>query len=327
MAFLNTIGKGIFCFQETGAMTTIGFIGAGIMGNAMALRLTQLGYPIVAISSRNYNSAISLSQQIPNCHAYRNAQDVADHTDMVFITTPDDIIPVIAVQVAWHRGQYVLHSSGVAPTDILRPACAAGAMVGVFHPLQSFTSSEQAILNLPGSTFALEADPPLLGILKKMAEDLGGSCIELEAQDKVAYHAAAVMVSNYMITLTQMALDLWQTFGVSAPKATQALLPLMQGTLRNIGAVGLPQCLTGPIARGDIGTIRKHLAALEKVAPQLLGAYRELGRQTLPIALAKGKLTPEQADELAELLGPSIEGQGDIYEEHAEKQNTSRPRH
>jgi len=305
-------------------MTTIGFVGAGIMGNALALRLSRLGYPVIAVSSRRYTSAARLAQQIPGCQAYHNAQEVADRANMVFVTTPDDIIPVIAVQVTWRTGQSVVHASGVAATDILSPARDAGARVGVFHPLQSFASIEQAILNLPGSTFALETEPDLAGTLQKMANDLGGHWIELAAGDKVAYHAAAVIVSNYMVTLTQMALDLWQTFGIPAPQATQALLPLMQGTLRNIGAMGLPQCLTGPIARGDIGTVRKHLAALEDSAPQLLAAYRELGRRTLPIALAKGKLTTEQAAELSDLLKAPIERQGDIHEEHAEKQNTSR---
>jgi predicted short-subunit dehydrogenase-like oxidoreductase (DUF2520 family) len=105
-----------------------------------------------------------------------------------------------------------------------------------------------------------------------------------------------------MVTLVKLATDLWQTFGVSTTEATQALLPLLQGTVNNLGNVGLPDCLTGPIARGDLGTIRKHLAALEARAPALLPTYRELGRQTVPIALAKGRIDEQGAKEMHKLL-------------------------
>jgi len=104
--------------------------------------------------------------------------------------------------------------------------------------------------------------------------------------------------------LAKMATDLWQTFDVSVPEATEALLPLMQGTVNNLKNVGLPNCLTGPVARGDLGTIRKHLEALESRAPELLSAYREMGRQTIPIALAKGTIGEERAKELRELFTP-----------------------
>jgi predicted short-subunit dehydrogenase-like oxidoreductase (DUF2520 family) len=107
------------------------------------------------------------------------------------------------------------------------------------------------------------------------------------------------------VTLVKLATDLWQTFNVPTQKATKALLPLLRGTLHNIEAVGIPQCLTGPIARGDVGTIRKHLDALEKTAPSLLSTYRELGLQTIPIAVAKGRINQNQAQELRAILRPT----------------------
>ena len=116
------------------------------------------------------------------------------------------------------------------------------------------------------------------------------------------YHAAAVIACNYMVTLVKLATDLWQTFDVAPDEATQALLPLLRGTIANIDRVGIPQGLTGPIARGDTGTIRKHLEAMEKAAPDLLPTYRDLGRQTVPVALAKGRINQEQADALLALL-------------------------
>ena len=283
-------------------MIKLGFIGAGTVGTALSLKLSDAGYPVVAVSSRSQTSARKLSQAIDGCVPVGGNQEVADAAELVFITTPDDAIAQVASQVRWHKGQSVVHCSGADSTDILEPARKAGAWVGVFHPLQTFADVTQAIENIPGSTFALEAEEPLLKTLKDMAEAVKGRWIELKANDKVLYHAAAVIACNYLVTLVKSAADLWQSFGVPRHQAIQALLPLIRGTIHNIDTVGIPGCLTGPIARGDTGTIEKHLNALRKTAPDLLSAYRELGLQTIPVALAKGKINRNQADELREIL-------------------------
>jgi predicted short-subunit dehydrogenase-like oxidoreductase (DUF2520 family) len=276
-------------------MLKIGFIGAGTVGTALAARLAGRGYPVVAVSSRSRASAQRLARAIKGCRVFDSNQAVADNAELVFVTTPDDAIARVAAQVNWHPGQSVVHCSGADSVDILEPAREAGARVGAFHPLQTFASPQQAVENMPGSTFALEADEPLLGTLKEMAAALDGQWVELKAKDKVLYHAAAVFACNYMVTLTKLATDLWQSFGVSPPQATRALVPLLRGTLHNIETIGIPDCLTGPIARGDAGTINKHIEALREKAPELLFPYKELGLQTIPIALAKGKIDPEQA--------------------------------
>ncbi len=281
---------------------TIGFIGAGTTGTALAVRLTQHGYRVIAVSSRSLTSAEKLTGRISACKVYNRAQDVVDAAQLVFITTPDDTISKVAAEIQWHNQQNVAHCSGAHSVDILEPAKQRGANVGCFHPLQTFASVDQAIENIPGSTFALEAEEPLLTILKEMATTLEGDWVVLKAGDKVLYHAAAVFACNYLVTLVKLATDLWQTFGASPAQATKALMPLLRGTLSNIGNVGLPNCLTGPIARGDLGTIEKHLDALEKKTPTLFKMYKELGLQTIPIALAKGKIDLKRAEELQALL-------------------------
>jgi len=287
-------------------MLKLGFIGAGTVGTALSARLSSKGYQVVAISSRSQTSAINLANTISDCLAFNNNQDVADTAELVFIATPDDAISKVASQIRWHNGQSVVHCSGADSTDILEPARKLGAQVGVFHPLQTFASGSQAMENIPGSTFAIEAEEPLLNILKEMVGALDGSWVELKAGDKVIYHAAAVIACNYMVTLVKLANDLWQTFNISPHQATQALLPLLQGTINNIDAVGIPQCLTGPIARGDTGTVKKHLRALQNEAPAVLSTYRELGLQTIPIALAKGRIDQNKAEELEAVLKKSI---------------------
>jgi predicted short-subunit dehydrogenase-like oxidoreductase (DUF2520 family) len=280
----------------------LGFIGAGTVGTALAIRLSGKGYPVVAVSSRSRSSAESLSQEIGGCQISDSKQHVADAADTVFITTPDDAIASIVTDVKWHSTQSVVHCSGADSAAILEPAKRLDASVGVFHPLQTFANVTQAIDNIPGSTFSVEAKSPLLNTLKDMATALNGQWVELKADDKVLYHAAAVIACNYLVTLVKLATDLWQTFDVQRTEAVRALLPLLRGTINNIDAVGIPQCLTGPIARGDTGTIKKHLDALQKSAPAILTTYRELGLQTIPIALAKGRIDQRQAEEMEALL-------------------------
>jgi predicted short-subunit dehydrogenase-like oxidoreductase (DUF2520 family) len=283
-------------------MPKIGFIGAGTVGTALAVRLKEKGYPVIAVASRSKSSADRLAASVPGCKAYDTKQAVADVAELVFITTPDDAIGQVASELKWHPGQSVIHCSGAHSLDALEPAKRDGAQVGAFHPLQTFANVTHAIKNIPGTTFALEADGELLETLKQMSLDLEGSWVKLGAGDKVLYHTAAVFACNYLVTLTKLATDLWQTFGVSKPEATKALLPLLRGTLNNLENIGLPNCLTGPIARGDLGTIRKHLEALEKSAPEILSTYIELGLQTIPVALGKGKIDSKRAEELRQLL-------------------------
>lgn len=283
-------------------MVQIGFIGAGTVGTALAMSLSKAGYDVVAVFSRTFSSAERLASQVARAHAVGSGQEVADVADLVFVTTPDDAIEQVVAEIRWRPGRHVVHCSGVASVDILDRATRQGAFPGTFHPLQSFANVEQAILNLPGSTIAIEGAEHTRGVLKKLAEAVGGRWVELKPGDKVLYHAAAVIISNYTVALAKMATDLWAEFGVDTREATSALMPLLQGTVNNISNVGLPNCLTGPIARGDVGTITKHLEALEARAPSILEAYRVLGLQTIPVSLGKGKIDDEVAKHLKELF-------------------------
>jgi predicted short-subunit dehydrogenase-like oxidoreductase (DUF2520 family) len=280
----------------------ISIIGAGKVGAAMAVLLSRQGYKVVGVYDRDGNAAKALAAQIKGCRIYTASQQAVEAAALVFITTPDGVIPQIVTEVSWRPGQSVIHCSGADSTAILEPAKKAGAMTAAFHPLQTFAGAKEAMENLPGSTFCIEAEEPLLATLKQMAADLGGNWITLKAEDKAAYHAAAVFASNYLVTLVKLSADLWQTFNIPATQATKALLPLLKGTIHNIETIGLPGCITGPIARGDAGTVKKHLETIRTKAPQVLSTYKELGRQTVPIAVNKGTINQEQARQLDLLL-------------------------
>ncbi len=304
--------------KQNSSKPKIGFIGTGTTGTALAVKLHAQGYPIVAASDRTLSSTRRFADMVPDCRIYQKNQDVADNVDLTFITTPDDLIAPIAASLKWHSGQSVVHCSGAASLDILAPARGDGANTGAIHPLQTFASVSQAIDNIPGSTFGIEADEPLFSILRDMAVALEGNWVKLKPGDKVLYHAAAVLSCNYLITLVKLATDLWKSFGMDPEQATQALMPLLKGTLNNISNIGIPECLTGPIARGDTGTISKHISALEQSSTEALSAYLEMGLQTIPVALAKGKIDKKTADTLKTLLKEKQN------ERDAERQNPSR---
>ena len=284
----------------------VGFIGVGKVGTAMATALFKGGYPVVAVANKNIDASEKLADLVPGCHVFKTTQEVANTADHVFITTPDDSISTIASELIWRSEQNVVHCSGAASIDILEPAKKFGAMVGSFHPCQAFASVDQAIKNLPGSTFAIEAQGPLLDILKEMASSIGCDWIELKPGNKALYHAAAVFASNYFVTLLKVATDLFQDFDVPTQQATKLLMPLIQGNIKNINSIGLPSCLTGPIARGDTSTIEKHISALKEKDPSILKLYAELGFKTIPIALEKGTLDEKVSETLQALLKEAI---------------------
>jgi predicted short-subunit dehydrogenase-like oxidoreductase (DUF2520 family) len=124
----------------------------------------------------------------------------------------------------------------------------------------------------------------------------------IPTEGKTLYHAAAVMACNYLVALEDAALELAEAAGIARDEALEALLPLVKGTLSNLEKVGIPDCLTGPIARGDAETVRQHLRAIGERLPGLLALYKLLGRRTLEVALARGALGAEAAGALRELL-------------------------
>jgi len=282
----------------------LGFIGAGVVGTALAGGLSDAGYPVVALYSRTKRHAADLARRIEGLAIADDPQGVVDLADIVVLTVPDDAIEEVAGSLLWSKGKSAVHCSGSRSLDPLQAASAAGAAVGVLHPLQAFATAEQARRNLRGSAFAIEAsDGALQGRLEGIARSLGGRPFRLSGDKKVLYHAAATIASNYFVTLIDLASGLWEKFGLTKEDGFSALLPLIKGTVENLEAVGLPDALTGPIARGDVDTVKRHLQALGDVAPELASVYKGLGRSTIPIALAKGRIGEEKAKELERLLG------------------------
>lgn len=288
----------------------VGFVGAGAAGGALARALAAAGVPVVAVTGKGPERAHTLAAAIPECAAVPTAQDVADRADLVVLAVPDRAIAEVCASVRWRADAAVVHCSGAHSLDVLEPARAAGALVGGCHPLQTLTGAPEDAARLAGSVFGIEAEEPLRGMLADLVERIGGRPVFLSARDKALYHASAVLISNYTVTLAATAAGLWEAFGVDRRDGLRALLPLLRGTVANLEQHGVPNALTGPIARGDAGTLERHLNVLADYRPDLLPLYRELGRHTVPLARERdpGGAADRMADALLALLDGCGEG-------------------
>ena len=283
--------------------SSIGFIGSGVVGCSLAVALSRHGYAVVAAASRTFSSAQALADRVPECRSYRAHQEVADVADVVFITTPDDAIEPVASGITWRPSQAALHCSGAASLDVFDHVARKGALAGAFHPLQAFSSVDNGVASIPGTTFGIEGNPQMRSFLEEMALAIGGNPVFLNSDDKPLYHLSGVMMGNLLTALAAVAAQLWEQIGLTRAEGVKGLAPMMRQVSINLDSMGVPGAVAGPYARGDVGTVRKHLQALRDRAPGVLPLYCELALAGLPFALEKGTLNPAIAVEIRKLLG------------------------
>jgi predicted short-subunit dehydrogenase-like oxidoreductase (DUF2520 family) len=284
------------------AKLRIGFIGAGRLGQALAWSLAQAGLHVVAVSSIVQEHANALATPVPGCECM-SAQEVVDRCHLVFVTTPDSVIGDTCTSLNWRAGQAVVHCSGVTEVDVLGHALAQGAFIGGFHPMQTFGDPLAAMRSLPGCTITVEAaQAALMDLLVQMVSRLGCVANQLPAGMRGRYHAAAGYTSQFINALFDQAIRLWLTWGASEEQALRALWPLAQGTLSSIQSAGVARGMPGPVSRGDLSSIEKHLRAVSPMGQQTLDFYRTLCATTVPLAQQAGGIDASRAQQFMDLL-------------------------
>ncbi len=302
---LQPPAREVFASPFDEARPGVAIIGAGSVARALALRLADRGYPILGIVSRTLGPAEALARAVGADVASDRLADLPAAARLVLLCVPDGQIADLAetltgVRHAWGR-TVVAHTSGALASDALAPLQAEGATVLSFHPLQSVTRRADA-RTLDGAFVGVEGEAPALAAGVELAVGLGLRYAVVPAEAKPRYHLGATMASNFVVTLLGVVQEVFASVGVDREAAMAMLLPLVRGTLDNVAAQGPEGALTGPVARGDVETLRRHGLALRAFLPHLVPAYAALSVETVRLAVRAGSLSPDRAGAVLDLM-------------------------
>ncbi|MGY1843236.1 Rossmann-like and DUF2520 domain-containing protein [Modestobacter sp. SYSU DS0875] len=287
---------------EAPARLRVGVIGAGRVGAVLGAALAAAGHDVVAaagLSAATRERAARLLPGVP----LRPADEVVAGSDLVVLAVPDDTLAGLVAGLAetgrWRRGQLLFHTSGAHGLAVLEPAERAGVLPLALHPAMTFSGGPEDAQRLTASPFGVTSRPEHRPVAEMLVLEMGGDPFWVAEADRRLYHAALVTGANHLVTLVAEAADLLRTAGVDAP--ARVLGPLLTAALDN-GLRRGDRGLTGPVSRGDVGTVRDHLDTLTERAPDSVDAYVTLARRTTERALAAGRLKRHEAEPLLELL-------------------------
>lgn len=283
-------------------------VGCGKLGTTLSKFLSEAGYTPAGFASKSLKSASNAAEAAGSEVFGTVPWEITKQADIVFLTTPDGLIEETCVQISknngFKKGSIVLHCSGAHPSTILSSAKECNARTGSLHPLQSFAAPVLKGNPFQNIIMAVEGEEAAVDIGKAIAEKLGARCMTIKTEAKTLYHASAVVASNYLVALFDLAFKLIGKAGIADQDAFDVLNPLVQGTLSNVEKVGTANALTGPISRGDTETVERHLKEINTQLPELINLYKTLGLHTIGIAQASGTLQETSAKKLAKLLEP-----------------------
>ncbi len=272
-------------------MMNLAIVGGGRLGTCLGRALAAKGFPVAAVACRTLRSARESVRLIGQGAAMTDQARAAARGRLVFLCLPDDRLAAVALRLAASRndwqGRVVFHTSGLLPASVLAPLQAKGASVGSFHPAQSFPAKDAPFSLFRGITFGLEGEGEVRAVAARVVRRLGGHALWLTAADKPLYHAACSLASNGLAALLDTAAALLDDLGLDRRAAEGVLLPLSQGTLQNVKETDPRRALTGPVIRGDAGTVETHLEALRR-HPGALEVYRALARRALETSRERG---------------------------------------
>jgi predicted short-subunit dehydrogenase-like oxidoreductase (DUF2520 family) len=285
---------------------TVGVVGAGRVGAVLAAALRTAGHDIVAVAGESPASRTRIETLLPGVHVDKPTA-VAKACDLLLLTVPDDmldnVVNMLVASGAIRSGQYVAHTSGRHGLSVLEPARAIGAHGLAMHPAMTFTGTEVDLGRLDGCVFGVTAGTDTRALAEYLVADLGGTPIWVPEDRRTLYHAGLAHGANHLVTLVTQAMELLRESGADDPAAT--LRPLLTAALDNALSYG-DAALTGPIVRGDVNTVRAHLADIAESAPHTLESYVVMARATANTAVLDGRLLPIRAAKLIGILNDAI---------------------
>ena len=289
--------------NEHPARLKVGIVGPGRAGTALGGALARAGHEVVAAAAVSEQSKQRVRDHFPRAKLTGPA-GVLEAADLVLLTVPDDVLPGLveglAATGAPYAGRLIAHASGAHGIRVLDPATRAGALPLALHPVMTFTGREDDIDRIKGVSFGVTAPEQLRPAAEALVIEMGGEPVFIAEENRALYHAGLAFAANHLVTLVSQAASLLREAGADNPN--RMLGPLLGAALDNALRFG-DAGLTGPVARGDDGTVAAHVAAIMAHEPAALPAYRALARLTADRALAAGMLSPSDAERLLDVLG------------------------
>lgn len=282
----------------------VGIVGAGRVGAVLGAALAGAGHTVAGVYAASRDSRDRAEALLPGRTVSQDAIGVARESDLVVLAVPDDALGPLVERFrdagVFTPGQYVLHTSGRYGLAVLEPAAAAGAIPLAIHPAMTFTGTSIDLPRLVGCGFAVTAPEPAHEVAASLVAQLGGRLLWVAESDRTAYHAALCHGANHLVTLVGEASSILGLAGIEEPSTI--LRPLLEAALANVLAQG-ERALTGPVSRGDLGTVAAHVDVLVERAPQIALTYRALATATARRAGDQGRLPLDTVATLVELLG------------------------
>ncbi len=283
----------------------VGVIGAGRVGAVLGAALRRAGHDVTAVAAVSDLSRLRAEALLPGV-PIAPAPDVARDADLVLLAVPDDVLPDLvlglAADGAIHAGQFVLHPSGRFGTTVLEPATRQGAVPLAVHPVMTFTGTSVDLARLEDCPFAVTAPEPMRPIAEALVVEMGGEPVWVPDEARALYHAAVAFGANFLQAIVLESLGLLRQAGMDDPGRLMA--PLLSASLDNALRQG-DRAMTGPVARGDAGTVQVHLEELAGVSQRSAAAYAALARLAADRALAAGLIDVQAASGLLAVLGES----------------------
>ncbi|MBI1378129.1 MAG: DUF2520 domain-containing protein [Frankiales bacterium] len=280
----------------------VGVVGTGRAGAVLGAALARAGHHVVAAYAVSEVSRLRAEALLPGVPLVP-VPEVLAAADLALLTVPDDVLPGLvsglAETGAVRPGQFLAHASGRFGYGVLDPATRAGALPLALHPVMTFTGTSVDLARLSACPFGVTAPDQLRPVAEALVVEMGGDPVWVSEGNRVLYHAALAHGANHLVTLVAQTLDLLRSAGVDQP--SRLVAPLLSAALDNALRYG-DQALTGPVARGDAGTVAAHVADLAEVDPEARAAYVALARVTADRALAAGILRAERAEALLDVL-------------------------
>jgi predicted short-subunit dehydrogenase-like oxidoreductase (DUF2520 family) len=287
--------------------STLAIIGPGKVGTSIGILAARAGYSVVAVGGRHKEKTIAAARQIGKDVRTCDITGAAKSAQIVLLCLPDDVIEEVCTELAkqnrFIETAIVAHCSGALSSDILSAArCYCKCSVASMHPMQTFPTVDAAIKKMKGTYCFYEGDKGATLVIERFVKNIGLKPVRISDTSKILYHAAAIMACNYFVALMDSAIVLAENAGIDRTTAWSALKSLVTTTLNNISEIGTTDSLTGPIARGDVKTISRHLQDLVSMGELLASVYRTMGLYTVEMALRKNSITAAQAAEIKDLL-------------------------